>query len=63
MKKSDEEKLTRGLRILFIKIPIIIWCVATTTLLFMHVRIGLLFGIVSLLILIPWCLFFDWFIK
>ena len=63
MNKNHEEKMVRILRILLIYIPIIIWVVSTVVLFFLYPASALFFGGIALLILIPWCLFLNWFIK
>lgn len=62
-KMSNEEKLIKGLRILLIKIPLIIWIALLLIVFYIYPLSGIFFAVVSSVIMIPLLLFLNWFIK
>lgn len=59
----DERKLVKGLRLLFVKIPFVLWIISILAVFLLYPLSGIFFTLVSAVIMIPWLLFFNWFIK
>lgn len=59
----DERKLVKGLRLLFVKIPFVLWIVSIIIVFLIYPLSGVFFTLVSAVIMIPWLLFFNRFIK
>lgn len=62
-KVDDEQKIVRRLRILFIKIPLIVWIVLLLIIFFIYPTSGIFFAAISAVVMIPWLLFWNRFIK
>lgn len=59
----DERKLVKRLRLLFVKIPFVLWIVSIIAVFLIYPLSGVFFTLVSAVIMMPWLLFFNRFIK
>ena len=57
-----ERKLINILRFIFIKIPMVLWIIAIIALIFLDPVRGIILGVASSVIMVPWLCFFNWII-